>query len=495
MNLKELENLVRKGESDRLEFKRSTGQRTQAAKTVCAMLNGLGGFVFFGVTDKKKIVGQEVSAKTLEDIANEIREIEPPAFPDMETVALPSGNAVIALRVPGNRGLYACKGRPYVRNGPTTIQMPQSEYDRRLMEKFHATKRWENEPVAEGVTVKDLDAEEIHITLDNAISLGRLEPTGRRDIESILLGLELIREGRLLNAAVALYGKSNQLKSLYPQMGIRLGRFRGKDRLADFVDNRQYWGHAFSLLRRGESFLMDHVPIAGRVISGKMVREDQPGYPPRATREALANALCHRDYTIPGGAVAVAMYDDHLEITNPGALHFGITPKKLTKPHESRPWNPIIANVFYRAGIIERWGSGTLNIMDWCKENGNPMPEWSEHAGSVYVAFKPAVLPVGEDTQGAMTEVEGEAGTKLALSRHQVEILKMCRNESQLVALMAITDRTDRTKFRNQVIKPLLNANFIEMTIPEKPRSKNQKYLLTQKGEKWLAEYQKEKAS
>ena len=492
MNLSELENLIANGETDRLEFKRSTGQRTQATKTVCAMLNGLGGFVFFGVTDQGRIVGQEVSARTLEGIANETREIEPPAFPDMETVVLPSGNAVIVLHVPGSSGLYAFKGRSYIRNGPTTLQMPRTEYDRRLMEKFHATRRWENEPVVEGVTVRDLDAEEIRITLDNAIQLGRLEPTGRRDIESILLGLELIREGRLLNAAIALYGKSNQLKSLYPQMGIRLGRFRGKDRLADFVDNRQYWGHAFSLLRRGESFLMDHVPIAGRVISGKMVREDQPGYPPRATREALANALCHRDYTIPGGAVAVAMYDDHLEITNPGALHFGITPEKLTRPHESRPWNPIIANVFYRAGIIERWGSGTLNIMDWCMENGNPAPTWSEHTGSVYVAFKPAVLPVGEHLQG-IAQVGDKTGTKSALSRHQVEVLEMCRNESKLTSLMAITSRTDRTKFRNQVLNPLLDSAFIEMTLPDKPRSSKQRYRLTPKGQTWIIQYLKDK--
>jgi len=102
-----------------------------------------------------------------------------------------------------------------------------------------------------------------------------------------------------------------------------MARFRGKNRLADFADNRQYWGHTFVLQRRAESFLMDHVPIAGRVVPGKMIREDQPWYPPRATREALTNALCHRDYIIPGGAVALAMYDDHLEITNPGALQFG----------------------------------------------------------------------------------------------------------------------------------------------------------------------------
>jgi len=288
--------------------------------------------------------------------------------------------------------------------------------------------------------------------------------------------LGLIRDGKLLNAAVALYGKSNQLKTLYPQMGMRLARFRGKNRLADFADNRQYWGHAFALLRRAESFLMDHVPIAGRVVPGKMVREDQPWYPPRATREALANALCHRDYTIPGGAVAVAMYDDHLEITNPGSLQFGITPEKLTKPHESKPWNPIVANVFYRAGIIERWGTGTLNIIDWCAENGNPPPDWSEQAGSVYVTFLPATLP---DTP--------QVGTKLALSRNQVNILHKCINDSMLLELMNLTGRTDRTKFRNQVLNPLMENGFVEMTIPEKPRSSKQKYRLTEKGKNWIS--------
>jgi ATP-dependent DNA helicase RecG len=365
------------------------------------MLNGLGGFVLFGVTNKGELIGQQVSAKTLEDIAAELRRIEPPAFPDIETINLTKGAAVVLLTVSGGGGPYAFDGRAYLRHGPTTIVMPRDEYERRLVERLHATRRWENEPVPEGVSIADLDEEEIQITLDNAIHLGRLEATTRRDVESILRGLELIKNNQLLNAAIALYGKSDQLKILYPQMGIRLGRFRGVNRLADFADNRQYWGHAFALLRRAESFLMDHVPIAGRIVSGKMIRQDQPWYPPRAMREALANALCHRDYTIPGGAVAVAMYDDHLEITNPGGLHFGITPEKLTKPHESRPWNPIIANVFYRAGIIERWGMGTLNIIDWCAENGNPPPTWAEQAGSVFITFAPAAL--------AMTD---QVGTK-----------------------------------------------------------------------------------
>ncbi len=471
MNLSELKALVRKGESEQIEFKRSTGQRTSAVKTVCAMLNGFGGFVIFGVSDNGDLIGQQVSAKTLEDISTELRKIEPPAFPDIETVNLKEDKAVIIISVPGGKGPYTFDGRPYIRRGPTTSQMPREEYNRRLLEQMHATQRWENQPVPDGVTIDDLDAEEIQITLDNAIRLGRLEPTTRRDPESILRGLELIHAGKVINAAVALYGKSHRLNPLYPQLEIRLARFRGRDRLADFADNRQYWGHAFSLLRRAESFLMDHVPIAGRVISGRMVREDQPWYPPRATREAIANAICHRDYTIPGGAVAVAMYDEHLEITNPGTFHFGITPEKLTRPHESKPWNPIIANVFYRAGIIERWGTGTLNILDWCKENGNPPPTWQEQAGSIYVTFWPAILP--DDVQ-VTPEVTPEVRRMLSVMSG-----KMTRAE-----IMERLGLKDEKHFRGNYQQVAVKQGLIEMTVPDKPRSSKQKYRLTEKGRK-----------
>lgn len=494
MNVDDVRDIVSHGEGEQVELKSSTGQRTRGAKTVCAMLNGLGGFVIFGVSDKGDLVGQHVSARTIEDISSEMRKIEPNAFPDISTISLKQGFSLIVLRVPGGGGPYTYDGRAYLRQGPTTIVMPREEYERRLVERLHATRRWENEPVPRGVTIEDLDAHEIQLTLDNAIRLGRLDATERRDVESILMGLELIHDGKLLNAAVALYGKADSLKPLYPQLGVRLARFRGRDRLADFADNRQYWGHAFSLLRRAESFLMDHVPIAGRVVSGKMVREDQPWYPPRATREGIANAICHRDYTIPGGAVAVAMYDDHLEIANPGALHFGITPEKLTQPHESQPWNPIIANVFYRAGIIERWGSGTLNIVDWCIENGNPTPTWKEQAGSVYLIFSPAKLPVAEEIEtrqeteerqltGEITgEARHQAGTRSGPSRDQVEILRNCMTVKGISDLMAIAGRTNRTKFRDQVLKPLLKEGWLEMTIPDKPRSSKQRYRLTDKG-------------
>ncbi len=290
MLLEELQKLVAAGESENLEFKKTTGQRTEAAKTVCALLNGLGGFLLFGVSDRGEITGQQVTAKTLEDISLELRRIEPPAFPEIETLSIGNDKAVVVIRVSGKMGTYCYDGRPYIRHGQTTQIMPRGEYEKRVLVKFHAHRRWENELAPDWVTIQDLDEDEIQATLQNAISLGRMKKPTHTDSESILRGLGLFDDGHLINAAVALYGKSERLFASYPQLSIRLARFRGTDRLGGFMDNRNYWGNGFDLSRRGESFLLDHVPISGRVVPGKMIREDYPLYPPLATREARVKA-------------------------------------------------------------------------------------------------------------------------------------------------------------------------------------------------------------
>lgn len=87
-------------------------------------------------------------------------------------------------------------------------------------------------------------------------------------------------------------------------------------------------------------------------------------------REALANAICHRDYSSGGSAIHIAMYDDKLEISSPGALPFGLTPEALFAPHYSRPWNPLVAHVFFRRGIVEMWGQGTLKMAKLATEAG-----------------------------------------------------------------------------------------------------------------------------
>ena len=388
MNMEELRQVVAAGESETVEFKRTTGELVAGTRTICAMLNRRGGFVLFGVGDEGRLSGQAFSAKTREEVAVHLHKIEPPAFPDMEEVPLDAGRSVLALRVTGGGGPYTYDGRPYIRSGSTTSVMPQAEYQRLLLEKLHGTHRWENRP-AEGITLGDLDSAEIVRTVDEAIRRGRMDDPGTRDPYALLLGLNLMEEGRLLNAALVLFGRLGCFPSHYPQCSLRLARFRGRDNLGVMEDNRQEVGNAFELLIRAQRFLRDHLPIAGRVLPNIFEREDDPLYPLVALREALANALCHRDYAASGGAVSIGIYDDRLEISSTGALPFGMTIAALLRPHRSRPWNPLIAEVFYRRGVIERWGRGTLSMVELTTQAGMRAPEWEEQAGEVVVRFNP----------------------------------------------------------------------------------------------------------
>lgn len=145
MNEPELRALVARNESAQIEFKRTTGSLQAGVRSVCALLNGaLPGWVIFGARDDGHLDGQEVSSRTLEDIAQELRRIEPPAFPDIDVVPLSVGRSAVVLRVPGSTGLFMYDGRPFHCVGPTTSVMPIALYERRLMERLQMGRgaRW-----------------------------------------------------------------------------------------------------------------------------------------------------------------------------------------------------------------------------------------------------------------------------------------------------------------------------------------------------------------
>ncbi|MFH2205064.1 MAG: ATP-binding protein [Elusimicrobiota bacterium] len=414
------------GESEIKEFKSTTGRRTDAARTICAMLNHRGGRVLFGVTPAQEVRGQDVSDKTLEDVATEFNCIEPAVFPTIDRVAVGGGKEVVVAAV--ERGFqypYSFHGKAYRRSGAANFELSRDEYNRLLLERLHNTERWENQPAPEWA-VEDLNKAEIVRTLEEAIRRGRSEDPGTRDPKEILRGLTLIKDGQILRAAVALFADSERLLPDYPQCLLRLARFEGTDK-TEFIDNRQYHGNAFDLLLRAERFMRDHLPVAGRIVPNLFEREDDPLYPPSALREALANAICHRDYSISGGSIGVAIYDDRLEITSPGELHFGLIVDDLFKRHESRPWNPIIANVFYKRGIIETWGRGTQKIAELAQRAGLPRPEIEQSAGTLIIRFKPSRYHppkrIGQDLTARQRKILGALGSGGTLSLRELGTL------------------------------------------------------------------------
>ncbi|MCC6590118.1 MAG: putative DNA binding domain-containing protein [Bryobacterales bacterium] len=372
------------GESESIEFKRSTGQLPRAGETLCGFLNGKGGHVVFGVAPDGQMVGQSVSDATMQDVAQMIRRFEPPASVDIERVRLGSGQEVLVLRVSISGG-ETYDGRPYQRIGTTTSVMPQQTYQRLLLDRAHARQRWENLPSS--FEIEDLDSGEIARTREGAIAAGRLDPLMSGADEDFLERVGLRANGRILNAAVVVFGR--RFLPDYPQCQLRLARFRGRNK-TEFKDQRQVTGHALQLMSEAMEFLSRHLPIAGRVEPGVFERVDEPLFPPIALREALVNAFCHRDYAQVGGAVSIGIYDDRLEVWSDGTLPFGLSPDDLKRDHLSRPRNPLIAEVFYRRGLVERWGRGTQRLVELCVRAGHPEPEFLESGGAVCVRFLPS---------------------------------------------------------------------------------------------------------
>ena len=404
------------GESETLEYKRTTGERREAVRTLCAMLNHRGGRVLFGVDPDGRVLGQQVSDRTIEEVAQELRAIDPPAFPSIDRVDVGNRREVLVVSTAtGQNGPYSYRGQAYRRVGNTSPALSRDEYNRMLLERLHGEHRWENEP-ASGWGIADLDIAEIMRTMEEAIRRGRADDPGTRDPADLLRGLGLMRDGRVLRAAAILFGRAGRLEADYPQCLVRLAKFRGVDR-TEFLDNRQFHGNAFDLLLKAERFLRESLPVAGRIEPGLFERVDDPLYPPLALREALANAFCHRDYAIGGGSVGAAIYDDRLEVTSSGTLHFGLTAAALFAPHESLPWNPLIARVFFRRGMIESWGRGTIKMAELVRQAGMPMPEIEDAGGGVTVRFRPTRYIAPQRVPANLTERQRQILVLLDASR------------------------------------------------------------------------------
>lgn len=447
----QVESWVSLGESETVEFKRTTGERKAGAQTLCGMLNSRGGRVLFGITEDQRVTGQSVSERTIEEVTNEIQEIDPPVYPSIERVEVDGHREVLVVSVAtGPNRPYSYKGRAYRRVGNTTRKLSRHESDRMLIERVHADSRWENSE-ARGWSVTDLDEAEILRTVEESVRRGRIAEPGTRDPSALLRGLGLVRDGVLLRAAVVLFGRAERLEREWPQCLLRVARFRGRDR-TEFVDNRQFHGNAFELLVRAEKFLRENLPVAGRIAPALFERVDDPLYPPTALREALANAFCHRDYAIGGGSVAVAIYDDRLEVTSSGALHFGLTAEMLLEPHESLPWNPLIAQVFYRRGIIERWGRGTIKMLELAASAGLPRPEIEDSGGCVTVRFRPS------------RDVPQEP-VRLDLTERQQQILSILAHAHRGLALQEIVEQLGETVSARQARDDLVRLRALKLAI------------------------------
>ena len=385
--LDELQILLAQGEGETVEFKETTGQRVDACETLCAFLNKDGGTVVFGVTRKGRLTGQLIADTTKRDLFEAFQKFEPAADIEVSYVPIDDTHTAIVCHVDGgNRKPYIYDGKPHKRVQSSTTVMSQEEYERMLLARGGFRSEWEDQPNPE-LSLDDLDLDVIRDTARKAVRVGRLdESVDTENAASLLDHFKLRKNGTLLNGAAVLFGKADRID--YPQLEIKMGWFKGTDQRV-FLDNSHVQGNVFKMMDAAMAFCFKHLNLAAWT-SGKIERDEELEIPADALREALVNAFAHRSYENRSQTIYLAIYDDRVEIKNPGKFPSDFNLARLYSPpiQHSEPRNEKIARVLYLRKSIETWGRGLTRIANECVRVGLPVPEVKEEYGCVTTIFK-----------------------------------------------------------------------------------------------------------
>jgi len=358
---------MKKEETQEVEFK--SIWQDDYLKAICAFANSSGGKLYIGIDDKGKIIGVKDTQKLLQDIPNKIKNklfITP-----FVSVLEKEEKDVIVIEVPPSTFPVFCEGKIFVRSGSTTQELTGLELYSFLLEK--SGKTWDILP--SDTTEEDLDTE----TIEKFISLAKPRLPLIKTIKShkdLLKKLNLYtKDGKLTRGAVLLFGKNPQAYFLTAY--TKVGRFKTE---TDVLDTVIINGNLFTQLDGTLESIKKHISVKFdtrvRDLTLKGVsRRDIWEYPLDALREAIINALIHRDY-LGTAPIQIKIYDDKIEFWNLGKLMPPLTPDDLRKTHRANHRNPQIALIFYYAGLIESWGSGTIKMINLCKENELPEPDF-----------------------------------------------------------------------------------------------------------------------
>ena len=387
MNLKKV---ISQGESETLEFKKSIGESKEIIKTISAFANTKGGRIFIGVSNYGKALGVEIGKDTAERFVNQITQNTDPKVHPHITVEKIDEKQIIIIKVKESSDhLVLAFGRPYRRVGKSTLQMSKDEYERSILAK-HKDKLYFDSQTCKEATLKDIDKEKIKWFLKKAKAERNLNIDYSTSSIEALKRLNLLIDNKPTNAAILMFGKNPQ--RFFIQSEIRCARFKGIKAVKPFIDMKVIDGSIYEQIDQAEKFILFNIKKAAWIEPGKIERQEKWEYPPDAIREAIINAIAHRDYNSSAN-VHISIFDDRIEIWNPGKLPPPLTPKNLKEEHKSIPVNPSLANLLFLIKYIERWGTGTNDIIKWCREEDLPEPIFKEVTGGFAVVLRKFQIP------------------------------------------------------------------------------------------------------
>lgn len=393
-------------EDQNIEYKESW--RDEYLKWICGFANANGGKIYIGKNDVGEVVGLKDSKKLLEDIPNKTKDILG-ILVDVNLHQTEKGE-FIEISVEAYPYPVNFKGQYHYRSGSTKQELKGAALDKFLLQR--KGKRWDAVPVP-NVSINDLKKETFDFFRKKAVKAQRIEEDVLTDSNELLIDNLQLNENEYLKRAAILLFHPNPDKFVTGAY-IKIGFFEADDDLK-FQD--EVHGNLFEQIEKTIDLLFSKY-IKSSISYEGLNRVEKYEYPKDAVREALLNAVSHKDYS-GGVPIQISVYNDKLIFWNEGQLPENWTIEKLLDKHPSKPYNPDIANALFRSGYIESWGRGTLKIINECVKFGIPKPKYFFDMSGFWVEFRKDVFDM-------------EYLKSLGLNERQIQSIKFVKENGKI---------------------------------------------------------------
>jgi len=382
-------NFKSKKESETLELKKSVGEWKEIIETISALSNTRGGEIYVGINNSGEVNGVEIGKNTIEDLTNKIKEnTDPKIFPHITRKVIDDKSIIIIEVKESFDHLVLAFGRPYKRVGKSTLRMSKDEYESLILEKHKDKLRFDSQ-ICNEASFENIDENKVRWFLKEARKHRGLNLSEDVSVKETLSRLKLLTNEKLTNTAFLLFFK----EPVFLQSEVKCIRFSGNEPVKPYIDFQTIEGTIFDLIDKAEDFVLRNIKKSIWLVPGKVQREEKYEYPPDAIREAIVNAVVHRDYESTA-KVQIRVFDDYIEIWNPGRLPAGWTVERLKQKHESIPKNPLLFKQLFWVKYVEDVGGGTTDMIQGCREWGIPEPEFGDTGTAIVVTFSKSILTI-----------------------------------------------------------------------------------------------------
>jgi len=373
----DLQQIIAGGESEIVEFKKSTSLLREGIETICAFANHRGGYLLFGINDDGTIPGQQATDDTLKNIANAVKlNTDPKLYPNIKKVEIQKKTCILLTIEESPLKPHLAYGRAYLRVGTVNQKLDRERYEYLLQQRFNGYGfDYQIQPDA---TLDDIDNDTVYEFLETANSVRNLNENLLLPLDIVLPKLDLMTEKGLKKAAVLLFGKDPQ-RFFAHHFEIKCGKFADDAGYDDIANEHEFRQNLVKNFYAALNFVLESIGKNSR--KAAIHRRETYEFPVGVIREALVNMIVHRDYRQDIKST-VEIRPSLISFYNPAHL-FGptITIERLKTLHPSRPGNKLIAKVFYLIGLLENWGGGTLKIISETVNSGKSSPEFTFEDG------------------------------------------------------------------------------------------------------------------